>query len=70
MHVSNCDEIAAESKIQELLKIWHGDCGKPEVDDDKVIPLFQAGKEDESTKSRNVSAKDLLKSELLSSGHP
>ncbi len=31
MHVSNCDEIAAESKVQELLRIWHEDCGKPEV---------------------------------------
>ena len=50
-----------------MLKIWHEDCGKSAVDDNKVKPSFQTGKEDESTKDReqNKSTKELLKSELL-----
>ncbi len=66
IYVSNCIKIVAESKVQELLRVWHEDCGKPEVNDDKVTPSFQTGK-DEST-NLNISAKELLKSELLAAG--
>ena len=62
----------AESKVQELLRIWlYEDCSKPDVENGIATSQFQVNNEKRPTQddeARNVSAKELLKRELLSAG--
>ena len=71
IHVSNCDEIGSRVRGSKLLRIWHEDCSKPDVENGIATSQFQVNNEKRPTQddeARNVSAKELLKRELLSAG--
>jgi hypothetical protein len=72
IHVSNCDDKAAEDIIQGLLKIWHGEKDKENDKDDKRIEDSnnENNKNDDNNKKQYCSstAESPLLDELLAAG--
>jgi hypothetical protein len=67
MHLSNCDDIAAENVIQHLLKIWH----EVNANDDKHIdhsPNDKNKHDNNNNKQYTATAESPLLDELLAAG--